>query len=108
MAMNKFLTFVLLLIITGMVFSCSNDLNTKPIAADPMDPEYLHRGIRRLNDVVIYEIFSPPVSSRIYGYASLAAYESIRWADTSYPSITAKLNGFPAMPQPQSGKQYQF
>jgi hypothetical protein len=72
------------------------------------DPEYLHRGIRRLNDVVIYEIFSPPVASRIFSYASLSAYEAIRWTDTSYPSLAAQLNGFPEMPVPDPGKEYVF
>ncbi len=100
--------FLAMFIMSGFIFSCSNELTKKPVAADPLDPEYLHRATRRLNDVVIYEIFSPPVSSRIYSYASLAAYESIRWTDTSYPSITAKLNGFPSMPVPEKGKQYQF
>ena len=72
------------------------------------DPEFLHRSIRRLNDVVIYEIFSPPVASRIYGYASLSAYEALRWTDTSYPSLAAQLHGFPAMPSPEAGKEYAF
>ena len=72
------------------------------------DPAFLHRGIKRLNDIVIYEIFSPPVASRIYGYASLSAYEAIRWSDSSYPSLAEKLKGFPQMPSPDPAKKYEF
>ncbi len=89
------------------LFSCSENRPVADVAA-ANDPSFLHRSIQRLNDVVIYEIFSPPVSSRIYSYASLAAFESIRWADSSYESLTTKLNGFPAMPVPEKGKKYQF
>jgi hypothetical protein len=87
--------------------SCTQKASTADNVA-LQDPEYLHRSIRRLNDVVIYEIFSPPVASRIYGYASLSAYEALRWTDTSYPSLAAQLHGFPAMPAPEPGKQYAF
>jgi hypothetical protein len=87
--------------------SCSEQAKSGNTAA-LQDPEYLHRSIRRLNDVVIYEIFSPPVASRIYGYASLSAYEALRWTDTSYPSLAAQLHGFPVMPVPEPGKSYAY
>ncbi|MCS7018104.1 MAG: vanadium-dependent haloperoxidase [Cytophagales bacterium] len=61
----------------------------------------LHKGLQEVTDVVIYDIFSPPVASRIYAYTALAAYEATRWADTAkYPSLTARLRGFDAMPVP--------
>jgi hypothetical protein len=56
----------------------------------------------------VYDIFSPPVASRIYAYASLAAYESIRNLDTSYPSLTAQLIDFGKMPSPEKGKEYDY
>jgi hypothetical protein len=87
--------------------SCT-ERHTKADAATINNPEFLHRGISRLNEVVIYEIFSPPVASRIYGYASLSAYEALRWSDTSYPSLAAQLKGFPEMPRPEQGKEYAF
>lgn len=61
----------------------------------------LHKALQEVTDVVIYDIFSPPVASRIYAYTALAAYEATRWADTAkYPSLTARLRGFDAMPPP--------
>ncbi|HLO79488.1 MAG TPA: vanadium-dependent haloperoxidase [Chitinophagaceae bacterium] len=75
---------------------------------NPTDASYLNQSVIRLNDVVIYDIFSPPVASRVYAYSTLAAFEASRWMDTSYTSLTAQLNGFPEMPAPDPGKTYDF
>lgn len=101
------LSALLVLFAVFLVVSCKQE---KPVENNTKanDPAYLHRGIKRLNDVVIYEIFSPPVASRIYGYASLSAYEAMRWSDTTYTSLAAKLHGYPEMPSPDPAKKYQF
>ncbi len=36
------------------------------------NPEYFHQSVKRLTDVIVHDIFSPPVASRIYAYASMA------------------------------------
>ncbi|ULQ53741.1 vanadium-dependent haloperoxidase [Flavihumibacter fluvii] len=72
------------------------------------DVQLVHSMVGRLNDVVIYEIFAPPVASRIYAYSTLALYEASRGKDTAYESITDKLNGFPKMPVPEIGKAIDF
>ncbi|HUQ97090.1 MAG TPA: vanadium-dependent haloperoxidase, partial [Chitinophagaceae bacterium] len=68
----------------------------------------LHANMDKLTEVIIHDIFSPPVSSRIYNYTSVAAYEAIRFQKPGNPSYAAKLNGFPPMPQPQPGKKYNY
>lgn len=100
------LTCGIILLISYPACKAGKEVVNNPDAGK--DPQYIHRGISRLNDVVIYEIFSPPVASRIFSYASLAAYESLRWSDTSYPSLTAQLNGFPDMPKPSPDKKYNY
>ncbi len=64
--------------------------------------------MEKLKDIIVYDVFSPPVASRIYAYTSLAQYESIRFSDTSFPSFLPKLQGFDAVPQPVSDLQYNF
>jgi len=107
--MNRNFRFSALLVFFAvfLVVSCKQE---KPVESNTAanDPAFIHRGIKRLNDVVIYEIFSPPVASRIYGYASLAAYEAMRFSDSTYPSLAAKLHGYPEMPSPDPAKKYQF
>jgi len=72
------------------------------------DPEILHGNVNRFTEVIIYDVFNPPVASRIYAYTSLAQYEAVRFQDPGAPSFAAKLNGFPAMPTPEQGKKYNF
>ena len=68
----------------------------------------LHQNQKQLTEVIIYDVFTPPVASRIYAYTSLAAYEAMRFAEKAYPSIAIQLQDFPAMPQPEEGKKYDY
>jgi len=58
--------------------------------------EVLRENEDQLANVIIYDVFTPLVASRIYSYTSLAAYEAIRYTDPKYNSITAQLKGFGA------------
>ncbi|WP_374950186.1 vanadium-dependent haloperoxidase [Mucilaginibacter sp.] len=72
------------------------------------DAQVLHENVDQLTQVIIYDVFSPPVASRIYGYTSLAAYEAMRFADPKYQSIVSQLNGFKPLPQPKKGLKYNY
>src|SRR3954464_8575553 len=72
------------------------------------DRDLLYRNLKQLTDVIIYDVFSPPVSSRIYAYTSLATYEAIRFSKPGYASMAAKLHGFPTMPIPEKNKSYNY
>jgi hypothetical protein len=80
----------------------------KPKAVLLKDEDVLHNNEYALTQVIIYDVFTPPVASRIYGYTSLASYEAMRFADPKYTSIIAKLKGFGVPPEPQKGKNYNF
>lgn len=67
-----------------------------------------HVLVKKLTDVIVVDIFTPPVASRIYANTVLAMYEAMRHQKAGYPSISAKLNGFEPMPLPEKGKQYDF
>lgn len=68
----------------------------------------LHDNQDQLTQVIIYDGFTPPVASRIYVYSSLAAYEAIRHLQPGSLSITERLQGFAAMPQPDAALSYDF
>lgn len=74
----------------------------------PADADVLHANEDELTHVIIYDVFTPPVAARIYGYTNLASYEAMKYADPKYNSITAQLKGFDKMPEPQKGKSYNF
>ncbi len=49
----------------------------------------------QLTDAMVHDIFSPPVSSRIYAYAALAPFEVAAYADSeNIQSLTGQLSGF--------------
>ena len=62
------------------------------------DATPLHDAVKQVNDVIVYDIFSPPQASRVYAYASIAAYEVLRQADTTYHTLAGQLNGFTPIP----------
>lgn len=72
------------------------------------DPELLRSNMKQLTEVVIQDMFSPPVASRIYCYTSLAAYEAIRYEIPGSNSITSSLHGFEPMPVPDNAKKYNY
>ncbi len=78
--------------------------------AEPLldDKEILHQNQDQLTQVIIYDVFTPPVASRIYVYSSLASYEAIRFSKEGAVSIAEKLKGFGKMPQPEKGKEYNY
>jgi hypothetical protein len=81
---------------------------TNPKIALLKDEDVLHQNEYALTQVIIYDVFTPPVASRIYGYTSLASYEAMRFADPKYNSIMTQLKGFGIPPEPQKGKKYNF
>ncbi len=93
----------LLFFLTIVCIGCKNE-NT----SIPTDTEIVHQLQDELTQVIIYDVFTPPVASRIYAYTSLAGYEAIRWRDSSSFSLTEKMNGFAPMPKPEPGKTYNY
>ena len=90
----------------ALVIICSGCQNKNSVKLS--DTEILHQNQDELTQVIIYDVFTPPVASRIYAYSSLASYEAMRFAKPGSPSIAVKLNGFKAIPQPEKGKEYNY
>ena len=44
------------------------------------DPAIYNAAMKQLTDVIVHDIFSPPVASRVYTYPNIAAYEIISQA----------------------------
>lgn len=98
--------FRFLALLGGIIFAAS--CNHKQKTAMLSDADVLHNNEDKLTQVIIYDVFTPPVAARIYGYTSLASYEAMRYADPKCNSIISQLKGFGKPPEPQKGKQYNF
>ncbi|MFP5081729.1 vanadium-dependent haloperoxidase [Pedobacter sp. JCM 36344] len=98
----KYFKVVVVVCLLGL--SCGKRAKIQMIA----DAEVLHQNVDHLTQLIIYDAFTPPVASRIYGYTSLAAFEAIRFKDAKYNSIAEQIAGFKTMPKPQKGKKYDY
>ena len=74
--------------------------------AQAADAAILHTAMQQLTSVIVYDIFSPPQASRVYAYASIAAYEALRHDYPSQRSLAGQLNGLEPVPVPGNEAQY--
>ena len=95
---SKLRLSVQILVVSLTIISCSNDnRNIEKLN----DPELFHKTMQNLTDVIVYDIFSPPVASRIYVYPSIAAYETISFLNPqSYKSLSGQINGLEKISYP--------
>ncbi len=77
-----------------------------PVTGSDATP--LHTAVKQVNDVIVYDIMSPPQASRVYAYASIAAYEVLRQGDTTYRSLAGQVNGLTPVPSAPAGTSLQL
>jgi hypothetical protein len=86
--------------------SCSSDDNEWKFKVERAD--FLHRSVKQVTDVIVHDIFSPPVAARIYTYMSVAGYEAAIPQDKRYVTLAGQLTGLESVPQPADGEEYCF
>ena len=91
--------YKVLFVLCGMVLSMA--ACKSPTTPALSDAEVLRQNQDQLTKIIIYDVFTPPVASRLYVYSSLASYEAIRFTKSDVASIVERLRGFPKMPQPE-------
>jgi len=72
------------------------------------DPVLYSKITGQLTDVITYDIFTPPVASRIYAYSHLAAFQAMVHGDSSYTSLNGQLKGLDNALPPDSGKTVDY
>jgi hypothetical protein len=91
--MKKSLVALMVLLIS----SCQQ--KEEPIS---IAPDLLHRSIDKVTEIMIHDIFSPPVASRIYAYPNIAAYEIMAANDDRYRSLVGQVHELTPIPTPDS------
>jgi hypothetical protein len=89
----------LLLLFTAFLFSCTKE--NQPITITPED---FHGSVDKVTEVMIHDIFSPPVASRIFAYPNIAAYEILALQENEYLSLANQVRGLKAIPTPKGGE----
>lgn len=107
--MLKPLVYIIFLIglsgLAGCTRAKSEKHDSRAMAASP---ELFHETAEHLTNLIIHDIFKPPVASRIYVYTNIAAYETLRQQYPDYETLAGKLHGFKEAPQPVQGEEYCF
>lgn len=89
--MRTFQALTIAALLFLLVVSCQEK---KDYSRAITDGSCLTKAQNRFTEVIVHDIFSPPVAARIYSYASLAAYEVAAATDpTAYASLMGQLYG---------------
>ncbi len=96
------LSFIFILVFVGC--KKENQAYQKDIA----NPSYLHRILDRYTEIIVHDIFSPPVASRNYVYPIVASYEAARHLDPNAKSMAGQINGLTEVPKPDPSKKICF
>ncbi len=94
------------IVLVILVFGCGSD--TKEYKVKVQNTDFTHRTLKKVTDLIVHDIFSPPVASRIYAYTSIAGYEALIPQEQRYRSLAGQLNGLTTGPQPEAGLEYCF
>jgi len=89
----------LFLLLVLVILSCQKE--ETPIV---VTPEQLHSSIDKVTEIMIHDIFSPPVASRIYTYPNIAAYEIISLNNDRFTSLVGQIHELTPIPSPNDTK----
>tara|TARA_B110000238_G_C16128257_1_gene440282 strand:- start:947 stop:2290 length:1344 start_codon:yes stop_codon:yes gene_type:complete len=92
----KLLCFVFLI---GILTRCQKSSTPITISTDTY-----HTSVDMVTDIMIHDIISPPVASRVFAYPNVAAYEILVQKDTTYASLVHTANGLNSLPQIEADK----
>ena len=88
---------------TVLFYSCEEDNRYKGILANP---ESYNGAVKQLTDVIVYDIFSPPVASRVYVYPNIAAFEVLAALNPdTLQSLAGQVTDLSPVPAPPADQQ---
>jgi hypothetical protein len=101
--MKQFKLYIIAITIVMGLFSCTQ--SSEPIE---VTTDHFHSVIDEVVEVMIHDIFSPPVASRVFAYPNIAAYEILAQNDTSYFSLNNQIKHLGAIPKPNLSKHINY
>ena len=88
--------------------ACSVSIPNEDYKPKVNDPAYIHQSVKQVTDVIVHDIFSPPVASRIYLYMTVAGYEAAIHDNPNFVSLSGQLNELKGTPKPEASLEYCF
>lgn len=66
----------------------------------------LQNEFEAITQILVHDIFSPPVAARVYAYTATAAYEVVAQSHPDYRSLNGQFHDFPAVPAAPNTTEY--
>ena len=83
-----------------LLINCTTEKNTMYVEKI-QNPEFFQSAMQNLTDIIVHDIFSPPVASRVYLYPTVAAYEIIAQKyPNKYNSLVGQVKELSTIPSP--------
>jgi hypothetical protein len=92
---NRKIPFFAIVVLAFLLNACA-EKNVEPIV---ISADQYHNSVDRVTQIMVHDIFSPPVASRIYAYPNIAAYEIIAQKDETYNSLIGQVKQFSSIPK---------
>ncbi|MEL7531622.1 MAG: vanadium-dependent haloperoxidase [Bacteroidota bacterium] len=104
--MNKYLGLIGLMAIFSLTWlACGQNVDPSVYNKAAANPGFYHRAQKDLTDIMVHDIFSPPVASRVYSYCNIAAYEALQPAFPEYKSLAGQLTDLTPVPLPDGNQE---
>jgi hypothetical protein len=71
-------------------------------------PDHFHNTIDKVVNIMVHDIFSPPVASRIFVYPNIAAYEIVAQKNDKYNSLKGQVTDFNGIPEPENPENINY
>jgi hypothetical protein len=94
---NKMKKYLYLGIVALILWNCSSTTTKKEHIS--VSPEEYHSVVDKVVQIMIHDIFSPPVASRIFAYPNIAAYEIIAQVNPDYQSLAGQITDLKPVPK---------
>ncbi len=94
---------LLFLLSLGLLIGCTEKSEPIIITADNF-----HQSVDKVGQIMVHDIFSPPVASRVFSYPNIAAYEIIAQGNPKYASLEGQLTDLTRVPVPEATENINF
>jgi len=94
--------YPIILLVLMALWSCQEKEDIKITSED------FHASVDKVTQVMVHDIFSPPVASRIFAYPNIAAYEIMASQQPDFNSLVGQVDDLAGIPKPQDTTQLNF
>ncbi|BAO76115.1 vanadium-dependent haloperoxidase [Winogradskyella sp. PG-2] len=94
--------FSIIILVFTVLWSCQNKENIIVTTED------YHASVDKVTQVMVHDIFSPPVASRVFAYPNIAAYEIMASKHSDNNSLVGQIAQLTKIPQPKDTTNLNF